>query len=76
MKHQKHAAYLSNVGARSLAQRVVNALEMNLIVESYVHAWETVPSDYKRDNKNGQTQEELLSHLYKKKFHELVPNNK
>ena len=52
-----------NVSARSLAQRVVDALEMNLIVQSCVHAWETVPIDDKCDNKNGQTLEELLLHL-------------
>ena len=51
------------MGAKSLAQRVVNALEMNLIVQSYVRARETVSIDNKCDDKNGQTQEELSSHL-------------
>ena len=67
-------AYLLNVGARSLAQRVANALEMNLIVQSYVHAWETAPMDNKCGNKNGLTQE-LLSYE-KPKFYNLnsAPN--
>ena len=55
------------MGARSLAQCVANALEMNLIVQSNVHAWENVPMDNKCDNKSGQTQE--LLPYEKRKFY-------